>query len=113
MLLDKNTLDNLLCNRYLVVVTGQLTDKDRGILLKGLGLYNRKKYYTGQSHVEAFFCSELSNGLKAIYGVTADTSILFFKNGFLEYKLQGKNDLLKSSENFFSIMIGRLENHLA
>lgn len=112
MLLDKYTLDNLLVNRYLVVVTGQLTDQDRMILLKGLGLYSEKKHYVGQSHIEPFFCSELSNGLKAIYGINSDTSIMFFKNGFLECKLQGSNELLRNSENFFGIVIEKLGNYL-
>jgi len=113
MLLDKANLDNLLRNRYLVVVSGELTENDRRSVLRGLKLYNKKFHYVGESHVEAFYCKDLSRGVRAIYGVEDSTSILFFKNGFLERKLQGKGDLLRGSEDLFGILIEELGITLA
>jgi hypothetical protein len=108
MQLDKYNLDNLLTNKYLVVVSGELTDSDRKVILRGLQLYNKKSCYVGESHIEAFYCQELSKGVKSIYGIDKDTSVLFFKNGFLEYKLQGHGDLLRGSEDLFGIIVENL-----
>ena len=108
MLLDKFNLDNLLRNRYLVVVSGELTDSDRRAVLRGLKLYNKKHYYVGESHIEPFFCQELSKGVRFIHNIDSSTSIMFFKNGFLEHTIQGHGDLLLGSQDLFCILIEKL-----
>jgi len=108
MLLDKFNLDNLLRNRYLVIISGELTNNDRRTVLKVLKLYNKKHYYVGESHIEAFFCQELSKGVRSIHSVEQDTSIMFFKSGFLEHNIQGKRDLLRNEDDLFGILIEKL-----
>ena len=109
MLLDKFNLDNLLSNRYLVVVSGELTEGDRRTVLRGLKLYNRKFNFVGESNIEAFFCQDLSKGVRSIHDIDQDTSIMFFRNGFLEHKVQGTYDLLSGAEDLHGIIIEKLE----
>ena len=105
MILDKLKLDDLLCNRHLIVVSGELTERDRKVLLRGLSNYNNKKKYMGEYHIEPFFCAGLSKGLKSIYGINEDTSILFFKSGLLEHTIQGSNNLFVCNEDFDYIVM--------
>lgn len=108
MILDKKKLDQLVCNRNLVVVSGELTNSDRNTILSVLKKYNRRSNYVGQDHIETFFCDELSDYVKIACGIEDDPSIIFFKSGFIEYKLQGPGDLLHGKNDLIGIIITKL-----
>ena len=105
MQLDKHKLDNILCNRNVLVISGKLNDSDRKILLKCLRDFNNKYRYVGTDHIEPVFCHDISDNLKYLYKITEDTSILFFKCGFLEKILQGTDKLLYGMDDLLGLII--------
>jgi hypothetical protein len=106
MVLDDKKLEKLMTNKYLVVVTGNLTKHDRRIVLKTLSKYNKRNNYVGEHHVESFFCDDINQFVRARLKIKSDTSIIFIKDGFVEYVEQGVGDLFYSDVTFENIIIG-------
>lgn len=112
MYLDQEVLGGILVNKYAVVIVGKLTETDRIAIRNGLNIYNENKFYVGECHVEARYFKNMTRGLRSIYGITADTAVLFFKNGFLEHVKQGVGDLFWRSEELYQILINDLDIRL-
>ena len=112
MFLDKDALSNSLKNKYLLVVVGKLQDEDRSIIKHTLNLYDKSKNYVGESHIEGSFYKDMSRGLKSLYGIKENTSVMFFKNGFLEHKRQGDEVLFNKRSNINDVMHNIIDIHL-
>ena len=106
MVLDDNKLEKLMINKYLVIVTGNLTKHDRKIILRTLARYNKKNNFVGEQHVEAFFCDDLNQFVRARFKIKSDTSVIFIKDGFVKHIEQGSRELFYSDMTFENILIG-------
>lgn len=85
-ILNKNTIDEALISRYVIIICGQISKKDTEIIRKKLKLYKKYK-------VNVLICDDIADGIKSEFGITNEKFIVF-KRGIVVSK--------KSNENLFN-----------
>ena len=111
MFLDKEALNEVLLNKNAMVIVGKLSDDDRKNIKSILHKYNNKKNYVGQAHIEGCFFKDMSKGLKSYFKLEKPTTVMLFKNGFLEYKREAESEetIFRSEKEIKRLVYDRLE----
>ena len=108
MLLDKANLDELKCNKYLMIVCGPMTDRDKAIVFRGSRIYNNNYEYVGQSHVELVCCHDVSYGVRQQYNLQGSTFVLSFRNGLLR-DIRSDMVLFKDGNDFHRAIVDNFD----
>mgnify|MGYP003116815888 FL=1 len=114
MFLDKEALNEVLLNKNAMVIVGKLSDDDRKNIKSILYKYNNKKNYVGQAHIEGCFFKDMSKGLKSYFKLEKPTTVMFFKNGFLEHKREAESEetIFRSEKDIQRLVYDRLEIYI-
>ena len=111
MFLDKEALNEVLLNKHAMVIVGKLSDDDRRNIKSVLYKHNNKKNYVGEAHIEGCFFKDMSKGLKSYFKLEKPTTVMLFKNGFLEYKREAESEetIFRSEKEIKRLVYDRLE----
>ena len=111
MFLDKEALNEVLLNKHAMVIVGKLSDDDRKNIKSVLYKHNNKKNYVGEAHIEGCFFKDMSKGLKSYFKLEKPTTVMLFKNGFLEHKREAESEetIFMSEKEIKRLVYDRLE----